>query len=289
MGEWVVNFLFSKIMKRNSVLMLSLLATALISSCSSAVTFNSNSRSSSSEAWMEEYQNYDARLVAGDTFTDERDSKIYKWVKMAGQFWMAENLNYNASGSVCYDNLESNCSKYGRLYDWTTAMALEAKYETALYGTHCKDYCYKIDAALLEDGICPLDCYEPSVIHRGVCPAGWHLPSDEEWSELVSFVDSQEKDHVNNNAGIKLKAVSGWSDYESVSGNGTDEYGFSALPGGRSIGSGYFEVGFSGNWWGVTERDSANAMNRRIANHRHAAYRYFSEKNSRFSVRCIKD
>jgi uncharacterized protein (TIGR02145 family) len=56
-------------------------------------------------------------------FTDPRDSKTYKTIKMPdGKVWFAENLNYAAEGSKCYDNKEENCQKYGRLYDWATAM-----------------------------------------------------------------------------------------------------------------------------------------------------------------------
>jgi len=138
--------------------------------------------------------------ISGKMFTDSRDGNKYRTVKIGRQTWMAENLNYNASGSKCYDNEPENCTRYGRLYDWSTA--------------------------------------------KKVCPSGWHLPSKDEWDVL------EEKVSTERTAGKKLKAKSGWDwvKLEEKSGDGTDEFGFSALPGGHSSG-GFGNLGNFGFWW----------------------------------------
>jgi len=128
--------------------------------------------------------------------------ETYETVKIGTQTWIARNLNYNAPGSRCYNDDPANCAKYGRLYDWVTAMSLES----SCYSTSCAS--------------------QISAKHKGICPVGWHIPSHAEWTVLTDF--------VGENSAKKLKAKDGgwpkgsgggpngvsWSyDY-----NGTDDY-----------------------------------------------------------------
>ncbi len=171
--------------------------------------------------------------------TDSRDGKKYKTVKIGSQTWMAENLNYNASGSKCYNNKPANCEKYGRLYEWGTA--------------------------------------------KKACPSGWHLPSKSEWEELDNAIGGKEV------AGKNLKAKSGWNDYIGKSGNGTDEFGFSALPGGLGNSNGSFDnVGDYGYWWGVFGDSNFAYYRNMIYAYEHAYWDYLAS-NDLFSVRCVKD
>jgi uncharacterized protein (TIGR02145 family) len=183
----------------------------------------------------------------------EYGTQTYKTVKIGAQTWFAENLNYDVEGSRCYDNLESNCAKYGRLYDWSAAMA--------------------------------------------VCPPGWHLPDNDDWDELFRYVDSQNNgDGSSGNpydsftAGRYLKAMSGWNDNEgqSVGGNGTDDYGFSALPGGDGHSDGSFSsIGYFGGWWSASE-SNGYACYRVMVFSLEYAYHSCYNKPDLFSVRCFQ-
>jgi len=171
----------------------------------------------------------------------------YKTVQIGTQIWMAENLNYNASGSKCgngsslSDANTANCDTYGRLYDWETA-------ET-------------------------------------VCPSGWHLPSNEEWRTLMDYVESQ--GGCNNCTGMRLKAASGWN---GSGGNGTDNHGFSALPGGKGNWDSSFDyVGVEGHWWSSTEYEYYAPYAYRWYISYNLGTSYSDKKTSLHSVRCLRN
>ena len=188
---------------------------------------------------------------------DDRDGQTYKTVKIGDQVWMAENLNYETDSSFCYNNNESNCTKYGRLYTWAAAVG-KSESECG-YGYTC---------SLLSGNI------------RGVCPEGWHLPSKAEWETLFNAVGGQ------STAGRVLKSTSGWES----NGNGTDAFGFSALPAGyREKKVDYYNEGGLALFWSSTENISFSAYYMGLDfNHDDAGLNY-DDKNSEFSVRCLKD
>ncbi|GBU24314.1 hypothetical protein R83H12_00942 [Fibrobacteria bacterium R8-3-H12] len=200
------------------------------------------------------------------------EGETYETAVIGTQTWMARNLNYNADGSKCYNNLESNCATYGRLYDWATAMNLPSNCNSSV----CTS--------------------QVSAKHRGICPSGWHIPSDDEWTTLTNFVGT--------NAGTKLMARSGWNDYDPCEynpsytgecgmklGNGTDNYGFAALPGGYGYSSGYFSNvdDYGGSWWSATEGSSFGAYNRGIYYYDEGVRWNNYSKSFLFSVRCLQD
>jgi len=168
------------------------------------------------------------------TFTDPRDGKVYKTVKIGKQVWFAENLNFDCEGSKCYSP-PKNAEKYGRLYDWETA--------------------------------------------KKACPSGWHLPSNEEWDGLVDFAGGEKI------AGKKLKAESGWNE----NGNGTDDYGFSALPGGYGFSGCFGNIGSYSYWWSANEDNSGYAYFWYMHYQDGKVGRHNNNKSYLHSVRCVQD
>ncbi|SHK19087.1 FISUMP domain-containing protein [Fibrobacter sp. UWB12] len=109
-----------------------------------------------------------------EILVDSRDGQVYRTMKIGEQTWMAENLNYKTDGSECLNNLDVNCARFGRLYEWGNAMDSSAVF--AKNGEGCGLW---------------VSC-SPTYPVRGICPAGWHLPSHDEWKKLISLLDKKD-------------------------------------------------------------------------------------------------
>ncbi|WP_290737300.1 fibrobacter succinogenes major paralogous domain-containing protein [Fibrobacter sp. UBA3718] len=234
---------------------------------------SSESKSSSSEE-AESSSSKVTEPVKG-TLTDSRDGQTYKTVTIGTQTWMAENLNYaytgvpyNYSGytsdstSWCYSNDASNCTKYGRLYTWAAAMDSVGTWSTNGKGCGYNKTC------------------SPTYPVRGVCPEGWHLPTQTEWKTLFTAVGGS------STAGKMLKSTSGWNS----SGNGTDAYSFSALPAGLRNYNGYYDFeGYYAYFWSSTVSNGNYAYLMYLGYSYDGASLDNDGKDIGFSVRCVKD
>jgi uncharacterized protein (TIGR02145 family) len=224
------------------------------SSDSSKETSSSSSQYSSSS---ENVTIVDPSTVVKGTMTDERDGQTYRTVKIGDQTWMAENLNYATDNSYCYNDATLSCDTYGRLYTWTTAVG-KTEVECG-YGNEC--------------GLGTGDI-------RGVCPMGWHLPSFLEWNALFAAVGDS------STAGIKLKTTTGWRG----DGNGTDDYGFSALPAGYRTNNGAYNLkGDHTYFWNSTEFNKFYVYYTGLYSSGDYAKWSVNTKSGGYSVRCLKD
>lgn len=189
-------------------------------------------------------------------FKDPRDGQEYHLVKIGDQVWMKENLRYKTNnGSWSYDNDEKNVAIYGRLYNWEAA--------------------------------------------KSGCPIGFHLPTDDEWKKLeihLGMKGSQaDADRYRGTVeGGKLKAAGTIEGKDGLwampNTYGTNESGFSALPGGNlEADSTFLLKDHYGFWWTATENSPADAWYRIITFLHSEIVRYPASKMMGFSVRCIKD
>lgn len=253
-------------------------------SSSSEVVVNSSSSVSGASSsslnfdWSLPKETYLNPEIEYDTIIDSRDGKVYKTVKIGDQTWMVENLNYADSvktaslkdKSWCYDNVAKNCDVAGRLYTWAAAIdsvKLATDVENSLDCGYGKT--------------CDLASAGSATLVQGICPTGWHLPSQAEWNVLFTAVGGQ------STAGKVLKSQSGWFN----NGNGTDAYGFSALPAGyRYDYSNFFNEGINAFFWSSTERSRLTAYSINLNYINENAYlNKDNNKYNGFSVRCVKD
>ncbi len=198
-------------------------------------------------------KNTEPEIQKEGIFTDNRDANTYKWVRIGNQIWMAENLKYTGSDiqQITDDtNWENNTTNDAWCY-----------YDN----DSNNDVLYQWEAAKI------------------ACPAGWHLPDDNEWNELFQFI---ENDGYSGEVAKALKSTSSWIN----NGNGSDVYGFNAKASGYRNPSGLFQFkGEFANWWTSSFPANYNANAIRL--------QYFDMdvgqspymRNYGLCVRCIKD
>lgn len=212
-------------------------------------------------------------------FTDQRDGTIYKTKAIGNQIWMVENLKYlpNVVGSA----ISSVTVPYYYVYDYEGTDINTAK-STANY----------MDYGVLYN-------WESAKVS---CPDGWHLPTDDEWTELENHLanNGQNFDGTSGGGGDKIAksmaSSNGWATNGNNGAVGNTDYpqfmnksGFTGLPGGFSFETGYSEIGTSGLWWSSTEQDVNSAKTRALYNDFSSVLNYGGLRKAGFSVRCVRD
>ena len=190
----------------------------------------------------------------------DNDGNNYTTVQIGAQVWMAENLNVGTriNGSVdqtnnsiiekyCYDDNEANCNTYGGLYQWDESM----QYSTT-----------------------------PGV--QGICPTGWHLPTDAEWTTLTTYLGGE------NIPGAKMKET-GTIHWLSPNTGATNSSGFTALPGGGGFNGSFVSLALGAFFWSSLGVSSTKAWYRGLFNFYKGVDRKYYYKTYGFSARCVQD
>jgi uncharacterized protein (TIGR02145 family) len=218
-------------------------------------------------------------FVCGNSFVDTRDGKNYPTVLIGTQCWFAQNLNIgtriNGSGEqtnnciiekYCYNDLESNCNVYGGLYQWA---------EMVQY----------LNGATNSSSWCPV----PTGNVTGICPTGWHIPTDDEWTTVTNFLGGE------GVAGGKMKSPgtveAGTGLWSSPNTGATNESGFTALPGGcHDVYGGSYCVSYGGFWWNSSELTPNYSLGRFMAyNASNVEILYWWDRIIGCSVRCLRN
>ena len=179
------------------------------------------------------------------TFTDARDGQVYKYTTIGNQVWMAENLKFDAPYSICYDEIEGFCDTFGRFY------------------------------SLHEDGE-DLGLFDQELLVT-ICPAGWHVPSVDEWSVLINEMGGVE------NAGRRLMSTLDFGEsYEP----GTNDCGFNSLPaGGWLLDGTLFGGNFCSRYWTSTAKSLLFSYSCALR----ATELIFGTNSPKMSLRCVRN
>lgn len=199
-------------------------------------------------------------------FTDPRDNNSYQTVKIGNQIWLAENMAY---------------------LPHVSPSSIESATDTIIYvhGYEGTD----VSEAILSENFKKYGALYNWVAAQIISPEGWHLPSEDEWRQLEQSIGMTPEeilkiDRTGIDEGVKLKSESGWNGE-----NGTNESGFSALPGGSCCP--FYNIGNGGFWWASTEGVyfDETGMGRALNSDSNTIIVLGSYRKFGFSVRCIRD
>ena len=185
------------------------------------------------------------------------DGYDYSTVQIGNQCWFSENCRYLPSVSPSSEESETDPYYYVYGYEGTDAPAAMLTFNYDTYGV----------------------LYNwPAVMTEGICPSGWHIPTDGEFTELTDFLGGEAV------AGVKMKDNSQW--------DGSNSSGFTGLPGGWISYEGFEFNGSNGNWWSASESFPECiycSWRRRLYGNYGYVSRYFHYKSVGQSARCVRD
>jgi len=190
------------------------------------------------------------------------DGNVYHTVKIGTQVWMAENLKTTKFND-------------GTVIPLVTDSIAWSNLKTPGYCWYDDSDSYKATYGAL---------YNWYAVNTGkLAPTGWHVPTDSEWTVLTTFLGGT------NVAGGKLKDT-GTAYWDSPNTGATDEYGFTALPGGCRIFTGpFYYAGSLCYWWSATAHDATSAQDRALVSDNTYVGVYFNDYQYGLSVRCVRD
>ena len=203
------------------------------------------------------------------TFTDPRDDNVYKTIAIGEQVWMAENLRYLPSVVGRDNKFITIPYYYVYRYDGTSVEEAEA---TTNYNTYGVLYNWSAAMAGAE-----YSQENPSGV-QGVCPVGWHLPSNAEWEELTDNLTGMD-------IGGRLKET-GTTNWKAPNTGASNETGFTARPGGSAF---YGTIGSVGYWWTTNVKNDRYAFSYYLEYNYSHVRRYSFDKEDGHSVRCVRD
>jgi len=215
---------------------------------------------------------YSEEVITNVNVVVDIDRNVYQSVKIGNQWWMAENLKvtHYRNGDAIPNVINAT--------DWSNLT-------TGAYCNYDNDDSYVSTYGSLYNWYAVNDT-------KQIAPAGWHVPTDEEWKQLEMHLgmSPSEADDIGwrgTNEGGKLKET-GTTHWYSPNTGATNESGFNALPGGRTSGT-YYNMGHNAGFWSSTENDSLDAWHRYLSDDQSKVYRSGHSKQHGFSVRCVRD